>query len=539
MYAGRARAAPLYFNHLFNVRTIKPPQFPPTLSGCVRNLETAAERSDSYEESSTYNPNDRHPYGWNSNSSGGYGQHANSDSFDGGTGVRAGNPLNFYSGNHNAPFVGSNLGGGPERYRNGEKTPNVTAHHFPVLSDVEASQTRSELQELHELIAVGKLKEAVKHLEWLRSEGIEIDLSQYVALMKSCGEKWALDEAKAVHEHLSRSGLRLEVWTNNRILEMYSKCGSMEDALVVFNQMPKRNLTSWDVMICGLAENGCGEAAIELFTEFKRTSGLEPDGRMFIGVFSACAVVCDVVEGMLHFESMKNDYGIVPTMEHYVSIVGMMGSVGCLDEALEFVEKMPVEPGVEIWETLMKFCRIHGKTELGDRCLELIECLDASHVDEQSRAGLIAVNPSDIAREKEKKLSGDNGGRAMRGVHEYRAGDRSHSNSERIYELLWGLKQQLKEVGYVPQTKFVLHDIDEEMKEEAIMSHSERLAAAHVFLTTAARNPMRIIKNLRVCNDCHNVFKLISKLTGREIIMRDNKRYHHFREGSCSCNDYW
>lgn len=97
----------------------------------------------------------------------------------------------------------------------------------------------------------------------------------------------------------------------------------------------------------------------------------------------------------------------------------------------------------------------------------------------------------------------------------------------------------MKEVGYIPETKFVLHDVDQEVKEEALMAHSERLAAAQGFLTSAARSPLRIIKNLRVCGDCHNAFKIISKIVGREIIARDSKRFHHFRDGSCSCNDYW
>ncbi|KAI3455665.1 hypothetical protein Pfo_012328 [Paulownia fortunei] len=403
----------------------------------------------------------------------------------------------------------------------------------------EGIQFRSKVEDLDEFIKEGKLKEAVELLGLLQKEGVQVELARYMALMKVCGENEALDEAKSVHEHLLKSMAHLEVGTYNRILEMYSKCGSMNDAFAVFDQMPKRNLTSWDIMISWLAKNDLGEDSIELFAEFKR-SGLTPDGQMFIGVFSACGVLCDIVEGMLHFESMIKDYGIIPTMEHYVSIVDMMGNAGCLDEALEFIEKMPVEPGMDIWETLMKFCRIHGNMELGDRCAELVQFLDPTRLNEQSRAGLIPINASDLAREKEKKkLSGRNLLDVRSRVHEYRAGDRSHPDHERIYTLLRGLKQQMKEVGYVPETKFVLHDVDQEVKEEALMAHSERLAAAQGFLTSAARSPLRIIKNLRVCGDCHNAFKIISKIVGREIIARDSKRFHHFRDGSCSCNDYW
>ncbi|KAF3447156.1 hypothetical protein FNV43_RR12336 [Rhamnella rubrinervis] len=206
-----------------------------------------------------------------------------------------------------------------------------------------------------------------------------------------------------------KEGKSRKLWsTYNKILEMYSKCGSMEDAFVVFNKMPKRNLTSWDTMITWLAKNGLGEDAIDLFIQFKE-EGLKPDGKMFIGVFNACSVVGDIDEGMLHLESMSKDFGIVPTMDHYVSVVDMLGTVGYLDEALVFIENMPLKPTVDVWETLMNFCRVHGHMELGDR----------------------------------------------------------------------GLREQMKEAGYIPETRFVLHDIDQESKEDALLAHSERLAVAY------------------------------------------------------------
>ncbi|KAH6790044.1 hypothetical protein C2S51_005050 [Perilla frutescens var. frutescens] len=421
--------------------------------------------------------------------------------------------------------------------------------YSPVMADMtsnvgsvevaQESQPARTVDDLDQFTREGKLKEAVELLGLLEKQSVQVELPLYMVLVKACSENEALAEAKSVHEHLVKSRVHLEVWTYNQILEMYSKCGSMKDAFAVFDQMPQRNLTSWDIMVSWLAKNGHGEESLELFSEFKQ-SGLRPDGQMFLGVFSACGVVLDIIEGMLQFESMMNDYGIVPTMEHYVSIVGMLGNAGCLDEALEFIQKMPVKPSVEIWETLMKFCRIHGNTVLGDQCAELVQFLDPSCLHEQSREGLIPLHASDLEREKEKKkLSGQGPLDVRHKVHEYRAGDRSHPDNDRLYGLLRGLKEQMKEAGYVPEVKCVLHDVDQETKEEALMAHSERLAAAHGFLTSPARASVRIIKNLRVCSDCHNVFKIISKIVGREIIARDSKRFHHFRDGSCSCNDFW
>ncbi|XP_030534229.1 pentatricopeptide repeat-containing protein At4g32450, mitochondrial [Rhodamnia argentea] len=395
------------------------------------------------------------------------------------------------------------------------------------------------LEEFDGFCREGKVKEAVEILKLLVSKCVVIDFPRYVQLMHQCGENKALEEARTVHEHVMRSMAPLNVFTYNRILEMYGRCGSMNDAFAVFDKMSERNLSTWDIMITWLAKNGLGEDAIDLFTQFKG-AGLKPDGQMFIAVFSACAAVGDIHEGMLHLESMSKEYGIVPSMEHYVSVVDMLGRTGHLDEAMEFVEKMPLEPSVGIWETLMNLCRIHGHTELGDRCAELVEQLDPSRLNEQSRSGQVPVTASDIAKEEEKKkMAKKNLLEARSTVHEYRAGDMSHPETDRIYTQLRGLRGLMKEAGYVPETRFVLHDVDQESKEDALLAHSERLAISYGLLSSPARSSIRVIKNLRVCGDCHNALKIMSKLVGREFIMRDAKRFHHIKDGVCSCRDYW
>ncbi|KAJ9187911.1 hypothetical protein P3X46_003323 [Hevea brasiliensis] len=402
----------------------------------------------------------------------------------------------------------------------------------------ETSPYRGTLEDLDDFCKERKMKEAVEVLCSLEEQRVPLDLPRFLQLMQACGETKALEEAKAVHDLIMRSLLPLEVDTYNKILEMFAKCGSMDKAFDVFDKMPERNLNSWDTMITWLAKHGLGEDAIDLFSQFKQ-AGLEPDAQMYIGVFSACGDVGDVNEGMLHFESMMKDYGIVPSMEHYVSIVDMLGSTGYLDEALEFIEKMPMKPSIDVWLTLMNLSRVHGNLELGDRCAELIELLDPFQLNEQSKAGLVAVKASHLEKEKEKKLTSQNLLEVRSRVHEYRAGDTSHPENDRIYAMLRGLRAQMKEAGYIPETRFVLHDIEQEGKEEALLAHSERLATAYGLLTSPARSPIRVIKNLRVCGDCHNAVKIISRIVGRELIMRDAKRFHHFKDGVCSCRDYW
>ncbi|XP_043706286.1 pentatricopeptide repeat-containing protein At4g32450, mitochondrial-like [Telopea speciosissima] len=410
------------------------------------------------------------------------------------------------------------------------------------VKQVETAENRQFMGTIDELDAFckeGKVKEAVEVLGLLEKQNMSVDLPRYLQLMQACGEAKALQEIKSVYDYLIRSMGPVKVSIHNKVLEMYSKCGSMSDAYELFEKMPERNMTTWDTMITWLAKNGLGEDAIDMFTRFKEAR-LRPDGQMFIGVFSACSTLGDISEGMLHFESMSKDFGIVPSMEHYVSVVDMLGSTGYLDEAVEFIEKMPFEPSVDVWETLMNHCRVHGNMELGDRCAELVDCLDPSRLTDQSRAGLVPVKASDLTKQKEKKKSsGQNLLEVRSRVHEYRAGDTSHPEKDKIYAQLKAMNAQMREAGYVPDTRFVLHDIEQEGKEEALLCHSERLAVSYGLINSAARSSIRIIKNLRVCGDCHNALKIISKLVGRQLIIRDAKRFHHFENGLCSCRDYW
>lgn len=123
--------------------------------------------------------------------------------------------------------------------------------------------------------------------------------------------------------------------------------------------------------------------------------------------------------------------------------------------------------------------------------------------------------------------------------HLFLSGDKSHSLSENIYWKLDWLNMKLKELGYLPDKRFSLHDVEDEQKEESLFYHSERLAIAFALITTVEGSTITVMKNLRICGDCHSAIKLIAKIVDREIVVRDSSRFHHFRSGICSCGDYW
>ncbi|XP_074587345.1 pentatricopeptide repeat-containing protein At2g15690, mitochondrial-like [Curcuma longa] len=356
----------------------------------------------------------------------------------------------------------------------------------------------------------GKLKEVVG----LLSQGICPDPPTFYDLVAACYDPKHLEELKKIYESFFRSPFRADLQINNKLLEMFSKCGSMVDARRVFDRMPDRTMESWHLMIDGYAANNIGDDGLQMYEQMRKI-GVLPDGRTFLSVLAACASAEAIEEAFIHFESMTKEYGIPPQIEHYIGLIEVLGKSGHLNEALDFIEKLPFELPVAVWEVMMNLARAQGDIDLEDRAGELMVSMDPT----KTVASKIPTPPA-------KRRSGLNMLEGRNKLAEYRLPPKIE-------------KKVVKEQVYVPDTRYVLHDIDQEAKEQALLYHSERLAIAYGLISTPARTPLRIIKNLRICGDCHNAIKIMSRIVGRELIVRDNKRFHHFKDGKCSCGDYW
>ncbi|KAG4164811.1 hypothetical protein ERO13_A13G039900v2 [Gossypium hirsutum] len=387
----------------------------------------------------------------------------------------------------------------------------------PMVEHVQAEPVPS-LVDLTRLCHEGKVKEAIE----LMDKGVKGDASCFSSLFGLICNPKSLEDAKKVHDYFLQSTCRGDLGLNNKVIEMYAKCGSMMDARRVFDHMPDRNMDSWHLMINGYADNGLGDDGLQLFEQM-RTLGLKPNEQTFLAVLSACGSAEAIEEGFIHFQSMESEYGISPGVEHYVGLIGVLGKSGHLYEAKEYIEKkLPFEPTAEVWEALRNYARIHGDVDLEDYVEELMIDLDPSKVDANK-----IPTPPPKKRTAISMLDGKNR------INEFR-NPTLYKDDEKLKAL-----KAMKEASYVPDTRYVLHDIDQEAKEQALLYHSERLAIAFGLISTPARQTLRIIKNLRVCGDCHNAIKIISRIVGRELIIRDNKRFHHFKDGLCSCGDYW
>ncbi|KAM1152045.1 hypothetical protein EV1_034351 [Malus domestica] len=374
------------------------------------------------------------------------------------------------------------------------------------------------IDDLRRLCQEGKAKEA---LELMDKEGVKADADCFRSLFELCGRLKSLEDAKKAHDFFLQSTCRGNRELIHKIIEMYRKCASMTDARRVFDHMLEKNIDSWHLMINGYADNGLGDDGLQMF-EMMREKGLQPNSETFLAVFSACASADAVEEAFIHFESMKTEYGISPGVEHYMGVLDVLGKCGHLYEAIDYIEKLPFEPTAPVWEALKSYARIHGDIDLEDHAEELMVALDPSKA---------VVNKIPTPPPKKhtaiSMLDGKNR------ISEFK-NPTLYKDDEKLKALA-----AMKGGGYVPDTRYVLHDIDQEAKEQALLYHSERLAIAYGLISTPPRQTLRIIKNLRVCGDCHNAIKIMSKIVGRELIVRDNKRFHHFKDGKCSCGDYW
>ncbi|WRX08837.1 Pentatricopeptide repeat - like 10 [Theobroma cacao] len=394
-----------------------------------------------------------------------------------------------------------------------------------------------------------RLHKAVNLVWFMMQRGQKLDGFTFATVLSACASVATLERGMEVHACAVRACLNSDVVVGSAIVDMYSKCGRIDYASRFFSMMPIRNVYSWNSMISGYARHGHGEKALKLFTHMK-LDGLLPDHVTFVGVLSACSHVGLVDEGFTHFNSMTKMYGLAPKMEHFSCMVDLLGRAGELDKIEDFIDTMPMKPNVLIWRTVLgACCQANGdKTELGRKAAEMLFDLEPQNgVNYVLLANMYAsggkwegVAEARVAmrRAVAKKEAGCSWVTMKDGVHVFVAGDKSHPDNDMIYAKLKELNRKMRDAGYVPQTRFALYDLEPESKEELLSYHSEKLAVAFV-LTRNSALPIMIMKNLRVCGDCHMAFKYISKIVGRLIILRDSNRFHHFNDGKCSCGDYW
>ncbi|KAL8201574.1 hypothetical protein R6Q57_010721 [Mikania cordata] len=394
----------------------------------------------------------------------------------------------------------------------------------------------------------GNYEESLKVFSKMNEFGVEMNMFTYGSAVSAAANTTNITQGKQIHGKMIKTGYNLEPEASNVLITLYSKCGSLDDAKSEFIEMNDKNEISWNAMITGYSQHGCGEEAIELFEEMKRF-GYTPNYVTFVGVLTACSHVRLVDKGLEHFESMSQDYGLVPQAEHYACVVDILGRAGLLTRALEFIKSMPIEPDSMVWRTLLSACTVHKNKEIGEisakHLLELEPKDSATYV---LLSNMYAVSGKWDDRNQTRKVMKDRGVKKVPGqswieikntVHAFFVGDRLHPQADEIYEYLDVINKRAANIGYVQDRYSLLNDLEQEQKDPSTCIHSEKLAITFGLLALSNNIPLRVMKNLRVCNDCHNWIKFVSKICNREIIIRDSYRFHHFGGGVCSCKDHW
>ena len=381
----------------------------------------------------------------------------------------------------------------------------------------------------------------------MKEEGFQPSALTYMSLLNDCSSTGALEWVKDVHRHILEEGCESDVRVGSALVHMYAKSGSIEDAQLVFERMEKCDVMTWNIMIGGLGQHGRGQDALKLFRKMK-ADGLLPDAYSFMALLSACSHAGLVDEGRQIFCAMK-DYGVEPTVVHYSCMVDLLGRAGLMEETKRFISSMPVEADAGTWGALLGACRTYGNVELGELAAKEVLKLEPGGASPYvllsniyAAAGLwdqVSFIRYMMQERGIRKEPGVSWIEISNKVHRFVVGDRSHPEAQKIYDVLNNLSKELKAEGYIPDTRLVLRNIDEEQKVHALWAHSEKLAIAYGLMHTPRGMPIRVYKNLRVCSDCHTATGFISKVTGREIVTRDANRFHHFKDGVCSCGDYW
>ncbi|KAK9152590.1 hypothetical protein Sjap_000070 [Stephania japonica] len=378
--------------------------------------------------------------------------------------------------------------------------------------------------------------------------GVRPNWVTVMSVLPACAHSAALEQGKRIHHYASSVGLDRNSSVQTALIAMYAKCGSLVEARHSFDKLVPKGVVAWNTMITAYASHGKGAETISTFEDMIRAK-VQPDFITFTGLLSGCSHSGLVEIGLRYFNDMEQVYSVEPRVEHYACVVDLLSRAGRLQEAKELIDQMPMQPSASVWGAVLAACRMHKNLEIGERAAKELFVLEPENI---GNYVLLSNMYAEFGKWEEvdklrgvvkslglKKKPGCSWTEINGRAHLFLGGDVLHQQAKEIYKLLEALPKQMKASGYVPDTKFALHDVSEEEKEHNLSTHSEKLAIAFGLLNTSPGTVLRVTKNLRICGDCHSAIKFISRIYDREIVVRDVNRFHHFQDGSCSCGDYW
>nr|CAD1842099.1 unnamed protein product [Ananas comosus var. bracteatus] len=382
-----------------------------------------------------------------------------------------------------------------------------------------------------------QFEKALSLFHELLCKGRKPDLFTLSSVMSACANLTVARTGEQIQCFATKAGFDQFTIIGNSRIYMYARAGDVDAATKTFSEMESRDAISWSAVISSHAQHGCARDALMLFEEMEDRR-VAPNEITFLAVLTACSHGGLVDEGFRYFESMKIDYNLGPSVKHCSCIVDLLGRAGRLADAEDFILDTGFDTDPVIWRSLLASCRVHGDIERGrrvaERVMELEPTASSSYVLlynmylDTGKLSL-AMKTRDLMKERGvKKEPGLSWIEIGAQVHSFVVGDKSHPQSSAIYAKLEEMLSKIEKMGYTNTTRVSLMNC-----------HSEKLAVVLGMILLPQLAPIRVMKNLRVCRDCHTAMKLFSETETREIVLRDPIRFHRFRGGSCSCGDYW
>ncbi|KAL2514298.1 Pentatricopeptide repeat-containing protein [Forsythia ovata] len=386
--------------------------------------------------------------------------------------------------------------------------------------------------------------------QWQNVEYNFMDEVALASILGICGALGFQNFGQQIHSYALKYGFLSDIRMGNAIISMYFKCGDLEKAIKCFNVMPAHDTVSWNSLLAGHILHRQGEEALAVWGKMQK-AGLQPDTITCVLIISAYRHTNSnlVSHCRAFFLTMKSIYHIEPNSEHYACMVGVLGYWGLLEEAEDIINKMPLEPNASVWRAMLDSCRLHLNATIGKRAAKKILAMEPQDPSTYIlKSNLYSASGrwhcSELVREEMRargfqKIPGRSWIIHHNEVHSFFARDKSHSQSKDVYSALEILFFECSKAGYVPDSSFVLHEVEEHQKKNFLLYHSGKLAATFGLLMTRPGKPVRVMKNILLCGDCHTFLKYVSTVTKREIHVRDASGFHYFSNGKCSCKDYW
>ncbi|KAJ7974239.1 Pentatricopeptide repeat-containing protein [Quillaja saponaria] len=320
-------------------------------------------------------------------------------------------------------------------------------------------------------------EDAQRYFSQMLEMGVMPDNFTYATVLDTCANLATTGLGKQIHAQIIKLELLSDVYISSTLVDMYSKCGDMQDSQLMFEKSPKRDNVTWNAMICAYAYHGLGEDAIRIFEKMQLLN-VKPNHATFVSVLRACAHMGYVSRGKNYYQKMLTDYGLDPQLEHYSCMVDLLGRSGQIGEALKLIQDMPFEADAVIWRTLLSICKIEGNVDVAERAANSLMQLDPHDSSAYVLLSNIYANAgmwgevSEMRRVmrsgKLKKEPGCSWIEVKDEVHAFLVGDKAHPRFEEIYEQIDVLIGEMKWVGYTPDIDFMLVEVEEQMQQKNV-----------------------------------------------------------------------